>query len=434
VRKGLKMRFSISRVMVIICLLILCQAVVHAQTLTTLASLDNSTGCCPLGSLTLSPDGSTLYGTPTGGPGTYGSGTIISIPVGGGPLTTLASFGGAGGSDPEGSLTLSPDGRTLYGMAMYGGTYNYGTIFSMPIGGGALTTMASFDGYNGAHPSLSRLTLSHDGQTLYGTTSSGGDKENSTLMGRGTIFSMPVGGGPITTLVNFYKTNILDPLGGLTISPDGTTLYGAAADGNASPSGIIYSVPVGGGSLTTLAAFDGNNGGAPRGNLMLSGSNLYGMTYQGGGYGYGTIFSVPVNGGTIKTLASFNGGNGRNPVGSLTLSSDGATLYGMTEYGGVNDMGTVFSIPIDDGPLTTLVSFSGLNGANPMGDLTLGTDGQTLYGMTAGGGPYNVQVFYPITGYGTVFSLAVPEPSSFVLMGIGGAAMLAWRPWRRRRT
>ena len=39
---------------------------------------------------------------------------------------------------------------------------------------------------------------------------------------------------------------------------------------------------------------------------------------------------------TLTTLASFNGSNGENPYASVTLS--GNTLYGTTDYGGVNNV------------------------------------------------------------------------------------------------
>ncbi len=66
------------------------------------------------------------------------------------------------------------------------------------------------------------------------------------------------------------------------------------------------------------------------------------MTGNGGANGDGTIFSIPVTGGTPTTLLSFNGTNGAHPLGSLTLS--GSTLYGMTSSGGANGDGTVFSM------------------------------------------------------------------------------------------
>ena len=56
------------------------------------------------------------------------------------------------------------------------------------------------------------------------------------------------------------------------------------------------------------------------------------------------------------------------PWGSLTLS--GSTLYGMTEYGGANKEGTIFSVPVTGGTPTILFSFDGTNGSHPRGGLT----------------------------------------------------------------
>ena len=116
-------------------------------------------------------------------------------------------------------------------------------------------------------------------------------------------------------------------------------------------------------TLTILASFNGANGGSvyPSGGLILSGSTLYGTTYWGGTSGSGTVFSLPLAGGTPTTLASFNGTNGYCLPGSLILS--GSTLYGVTSNGGISGQssdgytgyGTVFSLPISGGTPTTLV-------------------------------------------------------------------------------
>jgi uncharacterized repeat protein (TIGR03803 family) len=66
----------------------------------------------------------------------------------------------------------------------------------------------------------------------------------------------------------------------------------------------------------------------------LVGKSLYGTTSGGGagseqgssGMGYGTIFTLPISGGTVTTLASFTGVNGSSPKGGLALV--GGKLYG----------------------------------------------------------------------------------------------------------
>jgi uncharacterized repeat protein (TIGR03803 family) len=90
-------------------------------------------------------------------------------------------------------------------------------------------------------------------------------------------------------------------------------------------------------------------------------------------------------------LASFSGSNGEDPRGGLTLI--GSTLYGTTQLGAYGD-GTVFSLPVGGGSPTVLASFNGSNGEYPLAGLTL--SGSTLFGTTYEGGAY---------GDGTVFAL-----------------------------
>jgi len=101
---------------------------------------------------------------------------------------------------------------------------------------------------------------------------------------------------------------------------------------------------------------------------------------------------------TPTTLISFNGTNGANPVAGLIADAAG-DLFGTTTYGGTNGDGTVFELANNGGgsyALTTLISFNGTNGASPYAGLIADAAGD-LFGTTTGGGA---------SGLGTVFEIA----------------------------
>jgi uncharacterized repeat protein (TIGR03803 family) len=101
---------------------------------------------------------------------------------------------------------------------------------------------------------------------------------------------------------------------------------------------------------------------------------------------------------TFKTIVKFDMAfdttDGANPVGPLVQGTDG-NLYGVTSSGPMgNTAGTLFKIT-PAGKLTTLVSFDGTDGSVPSAGLVLATNGN-YYGTTDEGGAY---------GYGTVFKI-----------------------------
>lgn len=103
--------------------------------------------------------------------------------------------------------------------------------------------------------------------------------------------------------------------------------------------------------------------------------------------------AVTLSAQTFSTLVTFNGTNGSNPVAPLVKGSDG-NLYGTTSEGGAGGYGTVFKMT-PDGVLTTLYSFTnGTDGENP-NTMIQGADGN-LYGV-AGGGPNADGVIFRVT-------------------------------------
>jgi len=337
-------------------LLVMSQSLAAPAADPTLATFDGTAhGANPAGSLLLV--GSTLYGTTSAG-GANGDGTVFSLPVGGGTPTVLTSFDGAShGTSPVGSLILS--GSTLYGTTSGGGAHGDGTVFSLPVGGGTPTVLFSFDGTSHGSGPLGSLILS--GGKLYGTTSAGG--ANSL----GTVFSLPVGGGTPTVLASFNSTDGATPLGSLILI--GGKLYGTTFNGGFNSVGTVFSLPTTGGTPTVLYNFDGTTELNPAGSLTLSGdgTTLYGTAegpevFFGAGQHYfaSTVFSLPLAGGTATDLADFNNVSGDELTGDVTLSGDGSTLYGTAFEGGANNDGVVFSLSLVPEPSTWMTTACGI--------------------------------------------------------------------------
>ena len=110
----------------------------------------------------------------------------------------------------------------------------------------------------------------------------------------------------------------------------------------------------------------------------------------------------------FTTLLNFTGGNGANPQASLIQGTDG-NFYGTTLSGGTSNncgssgCGTVFKIT-PSGALTTLQSFHSSDGASPQAGLLQATDGN-LYGTTSEGGVDFDGTVFKITPSGTLTTL-----------------------------
>jgi len=329
---------------------------------------------------------------------------VIAAPAQSTYFTTLASFDGANGASPN-WLIQGSDGN-FYGTAWAGGTNlacdntSAGTVFKMTPSG-SLTALYDFTGLiDGAHPD--GLLQAADGN-FYGTTPIGGWYE-CWVRGTGTAYSISAG-GQFQVLTLFAQYGIMESNGPLIQTSDGN-FYGTSSGGGGYGSGTVFKIiqwewPI------VLYSFcsqpDCTDGGGPQAGLVqASDGNFYGTTSGGGNYPYGsgTVFQI-TPAGVLTTLYSFcsqpNCADGSGPVAQLVQATDG-NLYGTTQSGGTTGNGTVFKIT-PSGTLTTLYSFcSQLNctdGANPIAGLLQASDGN-LYGTTENGGA---------KGYGTVFEV-----------------------------
>ena len=380
-----------------------------AATLTTLVAFNETNGARPIGAPIVDAAGN-VYGTTISG-GATGYGTVFKISSGG-AFTTLATFDGSDGTGvyPFGGLTADGAGN-LYGTTR-GGSYstyagpNYGTVFKLAANG-ALTTLATFTGGNGANP-YGNLIRDAAGN-LFGTTSTGG-------AAGGTVFKIS-NGGMFSTLATHTGSE-----GGL-VSDSAGNLYGTS-DGR----GAVFKLAANG-TLSTVVTL---NGASLHAGLTIDpAGNLYGTTYDGGTSGYGSIFKVSAAS-AFSTLASFSAGTeGAYPYYGALIADAAGNLYGTTKAGGTANAGTVFKLS-NSGALSTLFSFTGGNvGADPLGGLAADVAGN-LYGTTYNSSANSGTVF-KLSGTGFVVDRvgAIPESGTWALMiagfGLTGVAL-------RRRT
>ncbi len=159
--------------------------------------------------------------------------------------------------------------------------------------------------------------------------------------------------------------------------------------------GDIYQYNLQTGAFTELTSLQGYT----TGDLIDDGKGtLYGTTEAGGANQQGSVWSWNYLTSTLTTLYSFTGGNdGGSIAAGLVLGSDG-NLYGMSQGGGANGNGTIFSLAIDGSNFTTLYSFT-LPGSNPFGGLVQYSDGN-FYGFTHSGGSGGDGVFFQLVPNG----------------------------------
>lgn len=269
-----------------------------------------------------------------------------------------------------------------------------------------LITLHTFsDGY---YPSAQLLADASG--NLFGPTSAGG------TIGDGTIFRLDADGG-FTTLHSFSGSDGRVPTGPL-IADAGGNLFGTTNLGGASDLGTIFRLDPDGG-LTTLHSFSGGDGYGPASGVITDGSgNLFGTTTQGaaGDTAVGTIFRLDA-GGELTTLHSFSGVDGEFPLAGLIADGAG-NFFGTTAFGGANDGGTIFRLDAGGG-FTTLHSFSGSDGARPFFSLIANASGN-LFGATQYGGALDRGTIFKLSDAGFV---VVPEPGTWAMM-IAGFALV----------
>ncbi|HEY1662563.1 MAG TPA: choice-of-anchor tandem repeat GloVer-containing protein [Verrucomicrobiae bacterium] len=315
-----------------------------------------------------------------------------------------------------------------FGTPIFTNLYDFSPLIQTNAAG----VNTNFDG------GISKAGLVVSGNTLYGTTSSGGTN------GTGTLFKINTDGSAFSVLHQFSDGGT--PAASLVLS--GNMLYGTAEYGGSNDAGSVFAIGVNGAGFTNLYNFTpllnttNSDGANPTAGFALAGSALYGTAYNGGTNGNGTIFRINTDGTGFTNLYNFSAFVNSNSLDDGT-NSDGAnpsaglafyagTLYGTTEFGGSGGSGTVFAINTNGAAFTnlygfsTIMNFTNSDGAYAVGGVTY--LGGKLFGTTLAGGTNNSGTLFALNANGgsyTNLHVFGPTVSSTNMDGAGSATVLA---------
>jgi len=346
--------------------------------------------------------------------------------------TMLYSFSGTtDGAGPGGKVVFDAQGN-LYGVAGYAGDLNAcfgqgcGVVYKLSPTSSGFWTQTVLHTFEGGVDGITPLSVVLDGNgNVFGVTRDGGGNSCSGGLQCGIVFELsPTSSGAWTETILHTFTGGSDggnPLGSLTFDAQGN-LFGTAGAGGAVSSfctagcGTVFELsPTSGGwSFNTIYDFDYSHGVGPVGSLVIDSSgNLYGATYGGakkysycpGGCGVVFELSPTASGWKPSLLHAFSGPDGANVQGGLTLDANG-NIFGTTTTGGnprctqgfAVGCGVVFELsPASGGHwiYDHLYIFQGYDGYYPNGNPLVDAAGN-IFGTTESGG----------TGFGNMYELS----------------------------
>jgi uncharacterized repeat protein (TIGR03803 family) len=313
-----------------------------------------------------------LRGTASNG-GAHGLGTLFSYDFGSSTFAA-ASFDSGSGGLPIGGVTLTSSG--LFGTAYQGGGSSVGTVWSDSGGLHSLYTFST--GAGGSNPGGPLLTLS-DPNTFWGTASAGG----SGSVPQGVVFRLSYeaasGSWAYSVLHSF---DLADggggtPFAGLIQASNGS-LYGTNEN-------ELFRIDPDGTGFAVVAPLDNHYNFTL---LQASDGYLYGRSdYE--------IYRLDLSGSSFVTLRNLSTADGQNlgPFGAGLVEGTDGLLYGTSDSGGANGLGTIFRIAKDGNHYVVLHDFAGPEGASSSSGLVMDSAGN-FYGTASAGGAHGNGVLF----------------------------------------
>ena len=356
---------------------------------------DGTTGRNPYGSPVLGAN-SKIYGLAAYG-GLNGSGVLFEFDLNSFSYLDKFDFNSpVSGGNPISSLAKASNGL-LYGFTYFGGVNSIGTFFKFDPSLSVFTKILDLNDAIGANCRSTPMQASNG--KLYGVTTNGG------IYGSGVLYQYNISNNNLIKKVDLnISAEGQSPFGSL-FKATNDNLYGLTYAGGVSNMGVLFEFNPLSNTYAKKIDFTGLlNGQNPQGTLIqASNTKLYGMTSAGGDYSVGVLFEYDITSNTLTKKLDFKDTLGSYACGSLIQASNGK-LYGMTYYGGLNAMGVLFEYDIITNTYVKKVDFNGaLNGSSPANSLIQATNNK-LYGMTQYGGTNNLGVLFEFDPATSIFS------------------------------
>lgn len=262
---------------------------------------------------------------------------LFSVPISGGAVVKLNDPLPPDDDVSNGGFRITPDGRNV----IYQDSGSRAELFSVPISGGEVTRL------NNPLPSggtIIRFRISPDSSTVVYV----GDQDRDNVF---ELYSVPVEGGAVTKL-NPSLSGARDVLStSVRISPDSSTVV-YRADQDTDDVQELYSVPIGGGTVTKLNSPLPAGGDVDSSEFRISpDSRTVVYIAEQEANNLDELFSVPIGGGPSTRLNSDlpSGGD----IFSFLLTPDGSRVIYRGEQT-TDDIEGLFSVPIAGGDVTPL--------------------------------------------------------------------------------
>jgi hypothetical protein len=219
--------------------------------------------------------------------------TVYSIPLAGGSLTTVATVPSSTGDALNTILGLSVVGVNAYWID----PYNH-ALYTVPLAGGSVSALATGIGVPTVNAAISLAVTATSAYWTEAGTYGG----CCIQVGTGTLKSVPLGGGTVTTVF----TGLDAPV---ALAIDGVNAVWAE-------SWRVARAPLAGGAATTLAS--GISSSMAR--IAVDASHVYILDAD-------FIKTLPTAGGTVEKLAAARGSMGDFSLIDQDIAIDGTSVY-----------------------------------------------------------------------------------------------------------